>query len=399
MKIGVVFTGFSGSTVALANALASDEDYVDLIMLTSSRHKLINFEALEVYGTFPRLCIFKQVNKSNTRGLSHLSNQDRIRLFVNRTPHGEFTGIKSIFNIIIHSLRRILSKIISQQKYDMVITIGQDMHSAKLSSDLSEYGIINVHSFHEIFNGFSDNKISSSVEYAITNKIPIIVHSNYCKKQLERLAKVEFTPNYIPFGSFDGYSDFNKNDDNILRRLPFNEKYLLAYGYIKDYKGYDILYDSYMQIKAKGRLNFKIVIAGSGYVPILDKIKNNEDFILINEWISNDGTATLFDKCKAVVCPYKSASQSGIPQTAFVFNKPVIATNVGAFAEIISNKNGRLVNRFETLYEAIIELMNKDIDVTIDECYSWSNIKKEYIKLYNSLNKDNPIEAANNVEL
>ena len=37
-----------------------------------------------------------------------------------------------------------------------------------------------------------------------------------------------------------------------------------------------------MQIKAKGRLNFKIVIAGSGYVPILDKIKNNEDFILIN---------------------------------------------------------------------------------------------------------------------
>jgi glycosyltransferase involved in cell wall biosynthesis len=35
------------------------------------------------------------------------------------------------------------------------------------------------------------------------------------------------------------------------------------------------------------------------------------------------------------VLPYKSATQSGIAQIAFNFNKPVIATNVGGLAEIV----------------------------------------------------------------
>ena len=72
-------------------------------------------------------------------------------------------------------------------------------------------------------------------------------------------------------------------------------------------------------------------------------------------------------------------------ETAFVFNKPVIATNVGAFAEIINDKNGRLVNDVETLPDAIIDVMNQEINVTMDACYSWPHIKKEYLKLYNSL--------------
>ena len=384
MKIGIVCNGFLGSTVALANALAADRDFVDIILLAGMRQNLNNFEALEIYGKYP-ICIFKQVDKSKTRGLTHLQNQERIRLFINRLPRKNFEGIKSILNIIVNFLRRKLSKLISQQKYDMVIVIGQDMHSSKLSSDLSKYGIINVHTFHEIINRFTDGKMDLSVEDAIKNKIPIIVHSKYCKKQLEQLDNFEYSPNYIPFGTFDGYISFNKNDNEILRRLQSNDNFLLAYGYIKDYKGFDILYDAYLQIKSRGRLNFKIVVAGNGYVPILDKIRNNEDFILINDWISNDETATLFDKCKAVVCPYKSASQSGIPQTAFVFNKPVVATNVGAFAEIINDKNGRLVNDVNTLPDAIVEIMNQDINVTIDECYLWPHIKMEYLKLYNSL--------------
>ena len=168
----------------------------------------------------------KQVDKNNTRGISHLHNQARIRLFVNRLPRKKFEGITSVLNIIVNLLRRKLSKLISQQKYDLVIVIGQDMNSSKLSSDLSEFGIINVHTFHEIINRFTDGKMSSSVEDAIKNKIPIIVHSKYCKKQLERLDNFEYSPNYIPFGTFDGYSIFNKNDDNILRRLPSNENFI-----------------------------------------------------------------------------------------------------------------------------------------------------------------------------
>lgn len=382
MKIGIVCNGFLGSTVPLSNALASDGDFVDLIILDGTRNKRQIYEALEIYEKIPQ-CIFKQIDKSKTRGLTHLSNQERIRLFVSKVPRKEFDGLKSIFNIIVHILRFSLSKIISQQKYDLLIV--QDMHSVKLTKVFSKLGAVNVHSFHEITNRITDGELTSSVYYSIIKNIPIIVHSEYCKKELEQLNINRSSPINIPFGCFDGYRAFKKNDDDILRLLPSEDKFLLAYGYILDYKGLDLLYDSYLQIKENKLLNFKIVIAGSGYVSILDKIKDNEDFILINEWISNDGTATLFDKCKAVVCPYKSASQSGIPQTAFVFHKPVIATNVGAFGEIINNKNGRLVDSIETLSKAIIEMMNVDIDVSIGENYTWSNIKAKYIQLYNTL--------------
>lgn len=387
MKIGIICNGFLGSAVPLANALASDGDFVDLIILDGTRKKMRNYEALEINEDIP-LRIFKQIDKSKTRGLTHLSNQERIRLFVSKVPLKEFIGYKSIINIIVHSFRRKLSNIICEQKYDMAIVIGQTMHSVRLSSDLRKHGIINVHTFHEVINRFTDGKMVKSVDYAINNNISIIVHSEYCKNELEKLCNFKYSPNYIPFGCFDGYNAFNKNTDDILRLLPTKDKFLLAYGYLWDYKGLDLLYDSYLQIKERDKLNFKIVIAGKGYVPIIDKIRNNEDFILINEWISNDGTATLFDKCKAVVCPYKSASQSGIPQTAFVFKKPVIATNVGAFPEIINNNNGRMVYRIETLSEAIIEIMDQDIDVKYDERYSWPQIKKEYLKLFDLLRHD-----------
>lgn len=384
MKIGIVCNCFLGSTVALANALASDGDFVDIILLAGMRQKLNNFEALEIYGKYP-FCIFKQVDKSKTRGITHLQNQERIRLIISKVPRNEFGGIKSIFKIIVNLFRHNLSKKIFQQNYDLVVVIGTNMYSVYLSNDLNKLGIVNFHTFHEIINRFTHSRLDPSVEYAIKKKMTIVVHSMYCRQELERLNNYEYSPIYIPFGCFDGYKAFNIKYEKILRLLPSRECFLLAYGYIWDYKGLDILYYSYLQIKSRGRLNFKIVVAGNGYVPIIDKIRNNEDFILINDWISNDETATLFDKCKAVVCPYKSASQSGIPQTAFVFNKPVIATNVGAFAEIINDKNGRLINDVETLPDAIIDVMNQEINVTMDECYSWPHIKKEYLKLYNSL--------------
>ena len=67
---------------------------------------------------------------------------------------------------------------------------------------------------------------------------------------------------------------------------------------------------------------------------------------------------------KFVVCPYLSASQSGLPQTAFVYNKPVIATNVGGFAGIIDEgKSGYLIdkNNVIQLREKIMKLYSNEV--------------------------------------
>lgn len=86
------------------------------------------------------------------------------------------------------------------------------------------------------------------------------------------------------------------------------------------YKGIGLLYQAYLKNLNKGE-NIPIVIAGKGndrYLPLFVKAPNVK---VINTYLSNQDIATLIANCKAVVCPYLSASQSGIPQTVNQFGK------------------------------------------------------------------------------
>lgn len=384
MKYGLVCSDFFASTVALANALASGGDTADIIIVDKLFRKKHDLEALEIKMNIPP-CFMKRIENKKTRGIVHLENQDRVRLFISKMPKNK-VGIKSLLNPVTNYLRRKLSLNIRDKGYDLVIVIGQDLYSSYISSDLENLGVNNVHTFHEIIRRFTDRKLFDSVGYIAGRNIPIVVHSKYCQNELKSLIPNINNINFIPFGSFDGYKGFNKRDDKILSVLQCDNKpYILAYGFIKEYKGYDLLYEAYKLIKSNGKMTFKIVVAGNGYVPVLDEMKRNSDFVVINKWISNDETATLFHHCKVVVCPYQSASQSGIPQTAFTFGKPVIANDVGAFGEIINEKNGRLTNSVESLAEAILEFVNIKMEIEFDSFFSWHDIKGKYNKLFKSV--------------
>lgn len=93
------------------------------------------------------------------------------------------------------------------------------------------------------------------------------------------------------------------------------------------------------------------------------KNKNDERFILINRWLGNAELATLIRHSKCVVCPYLSASQSGIPQTVFNFDKPIIATDIESFEAVIQNElNGIIVrrNNVKEFADAIKRILNDD---------------------------------------
>ena len=104
-----------------------------------------------------------------------------------------------------------------------------------------------------------------------------------------------------------------------------------------------------------------------------------------------------------VVCPYFSMSQSGIPQTAFVFSKPIVASNLGTFAElIIPNETGLLVNPkdLKGLSNAIEQLYNNDV---LYSCccnnikehehrtsrYSWKSIVTSYTNMVQNISIKN----------
>ena len=113
---------------------------------------------------------------------------------------------------------------------------------------------------------------------------------------------------------------------------------LLFFGFIRDYKGLDILIDSLDSIK---ELDIKLLIAGESYIKI-DKIKNSikknslsEMIIWHKKYISNEDINLYFSACDIVVLPYKKISQSGIVPMAYHFDKLIVCSDIKSLKEHI----------------------------------------------------------------
>ena len=131
-------------------------------------------------------------------------------------------------------------------------------------------------------------------------------------------------------------------------------------------------------------------MAGGGYDPILKDMKKDSRFTVINRFIDNAELVYLMKRCKGIVCPYIGASQSGLVQTAMVFEKPVIATRVGAFSEIIREgivghlaapaDAGELAKSIERLYSH-----TGRYDFTLPHFLQWDTISAQYIGLFQTM--------------
>jgi len=81
-----------------------------------------------------------------------------------------------------------------------------------------------------------------------------------------------------------------------------------------------------------------------------------------SQYIPNDEVATFFSAADVVVLPYISATQSGIIQVAYHFNKPVITTHVGGLSEVVIHGHTGFVippNNPDALTKAVMEFYNK----------------------------------------
>jgi len=178
------------------------------------------------------------------------------------------------------------------------------------------------------------------------------------------------------------YSNFGNAVDKkeALARLGIEaDKTLLFFGFIRDYKGLDVLLEAVAILKNK--IDFKLIVAGefyvdrSKYIDLIERLGIEKFVILREDFIPTSEVKYYFSAADAVVLPYKNATQSGIVQIANNFLKPVIATNVGGLGEIIKNGyNGYITepNNPRALAEAILEFFEEK-----DKIDFVSNIKKE----------------------
>lgn len=173
-----------------------------------------------------------------------------------------------------------------------------------------------------------------------------------------------------------------------------SKKILLFFGLIREYKGLDILLNSIPIIK--GELNeFKLVIAGEcyendrKYAEMIANLDITNAIVWINKFISEDKVVDYFSAADVVVLPYKTATQSGVTQIAFNFNRPVIISDVGGLSEMVEDGiNGYVVKPVaEDIANAIIKFFkenktnefSKNVSLTKDS-YSWHTFANNLVQ-------------------
>lgn len=119
------------------------------------------------------------------------------------------------------------------------------------------------------------------------------------------------------------------------------ERVMLFFGYIRAYKGLNVLLDAMPTILKK--IPSTLLIVGEfydnkeKYRAKIQQLGLATQVQLYSDYVPNEEIATFFSAADVVVLPYISATQSAIVPVAYHFNKPVIATDVGGLSEVIAN--------------------------------------------------------------
>lgn len=162
----------------------------------------------------------------------------------------------------------------------------------------------------------------------------------------------------------------------------------LFFGYVRKYKGLHVLLDA--SKKALAEMDFKLIVAGEFYEdqkPYRDQIELlgiGNHVSVFSDYIPNEEVSLYFSAADVVVLPYIDATQSGITQIAYNFNRPVIATDVGGLAEtIIDGKTGLIVrpNSPDELATSIVKFFRENLSESLSSgvaeqkrLYSWENL-------------------------
>jgi glycosyltransferase involved in cell wall biosynthesis len=228
--------------------------------------------------------------------------------------------------------------------------------------------------------------------FIFRSKYPVIVQNVHDFKNLQNeYYKIKDKFRFIPFGELDIYRKFKEEDQKT------NYSDLIFFGRISPYKGIEYLINAIENLNSEG-IKVKTIIAGQGEIYFDTSRLEELGILLINRYIPNSELVSLISGTKVVVCPYTDATQSGVIMTAFAFNKPVIATDVGSFPEVIKNgitgflvkpKNAfELASKIDILLsspELLSNMSNNINHLTTSGEYSWNRITENMVKLYTSV--------------
>jgi glycosyltransferase involved in cell wall biosynthesis len=177
----------------------------------------------------------------------------------------------------------------------------------------------------------------------------VIVHSDYSKELLQELRyqKKMFEMPHFKYCFNKDYLEKNCSMDAIAA-IKVDCINILFFGYMRLSKGIDVLSEAYSTLPIDIQDKIHLIIAGNDPHNILSTlpINNNKNVSILKRYINDDELIYLFSKVNYVILPYRKVSQSGILEMAFYFRKPILASRISYFEQIINNypSFGRLFN-------------------------------------------------------
>jgi D-inositol-3-phosphate glycosyltransferase len=173
---------------------------------------------------------------------------------------------------------------------------------------------------------------------------------------------------FSPHPLYDNFgASVSKSQAKNILGLDENLKYILFFGFIREYKGLDLLIRAFADWRFR-QLPVKLLIAGEFYVDskpyleLIEKLGLKDQIVLRTEFIENSDIVNYFCASDIVAQPYKDATQSGVTQIAYHFEKPMLTTNVGGLSEMVPDGMvGYVVNpAVDEISDALLRFFNEN---------------------------------------
>jgi glycosyltransferase involved in cell wall biosynthesis len=210
---------------------------------------------------------------------------------------------------------------------------------------------------------------------------------------------------FVPHPLYDNFGErISKSAARKYLGIGEGEKILLFFGFIRNYKGLDILLDAMKILKsannsplASGDGN-KLLVAGEfyedrkAYDEQIKQLHIADNLILKTDFIPDSEVKYYLCAADVVVQPYRNATQSGVTPLAYHFEVPMIVTNVGGLPSLVPDGKVGLVAEpnAASIAEKIIEYFDKGAESFLPHLkeekkkYSWSKMTTAILGVVNS---------------
>ena len=203
--------------------------------------------------------------------------------------------------------------------------------------------------------------------------------------QFTKSKNKKFTPHPI----YDTFGE--KIDKSVAKKnleLNINDKYLLFFGFVRKYKGLDLMLHAMSDQRIKD-LGVKLIVAGEFYdnidfyLDLINELDIESNIILKSDFIDERDVKNYFCASDMITQTYRTATQSGVTQIAYHFERPMLVTDVGGLAEIVPHKKVGYVTTQEPkiIADAIVDFYtnNRELDFekntkTEKLKFSWQNL-------------------------